>query len=1295
MLLRYFLLVVFLSGAAFFPGVLRADPSLPVFTPDGLEHFPAIKLRGYGTLSAERKVVTGDAQDSVLLITCESEAKAKLVLAKYLSDLGLLPGVTPLPLPTSRGSIRARQVEGQGVAAGLRCGKQVFIITAGDVAAFKALLASNISADIKIDATEAEIPVPMYLDRWDKYGFRFYYGPFTVPQDADHHYEMSYNPTQDFTFAKQSGDAGLVVWNSPYWSDNSYGIMDINSRQWVYDAAKPLKLPLGINIGVTDQNDPLVNRYPADMAPNAPSYLGGWYGALNFGGSTAAWSSAPIQDVALGQLQPLVRDLTKKYDNIVNWLEPHEEMSHGECDLVDDHGPHAKDSFHAMLKEKYGTPEAVAERWSEPGAFHSWDDIPFPELATFLGWNAGAFDLTGTWKLSYEAPYGNDSAKADLDDSKWSSIDAPGNAIARVLPRKPAVFRRHFKLDAAWRAAHPKIWAYIWDFNDTRGGESDPKGDVLVFVNGKAFPETPPHRMQEHWGAYEITSALTDGDNVLTICLPQAILDYRCYLSGEAPGVYPALTPQLNAEWADFSDWTSWSRGQAVRRGAQMIRQVDPDRPITMMSPGLYLSDIRNAAEDYGGIIHDTGGMAGFWNDYNPVMAESTNLPTDCEPGGGAPNLEQFKDFMGRWSTENTQGVDYFQHIGDVLWHPDIKDYFQKTLPLWHLMGKYHTPHPEVALLDSLRNQRLYGFPWNYTDHSSSSPDLILGEGLWAYPLTYMLQNYCPRAGIVDDDFARGNVDQFRIVIDSNTTIMDPALVEQIAAWVKRGGIFVTYMQTGRHTSVLQDSWPISKLTGYAVTSVDSMTSGSNRHLHLAAGQKLFHIDAPDSGVVQPTRGLSLRKEDAGCQDLLQWDDGSIAAGMRHLGKGIVINLGTTSPNPLVMQILDWAKVKRVSGEVTGKDIIMRHFISNNGLYDVWTIWNTQKTSITTDLIFHDGLVPANCRDVNTGGPIAITPGTATTPARIANIPLDPLETRAFLTPRGQLANASAEWLTLQRSWWRGTASPGAPIPAFHAKLALNLTEDWAFKPIDGAVTGTPPEDLPLVDPKLDDSKWERRQIGIYDIPDHPDVHNAMFRKTFTVPAEWNHGQVLYSIHSDCFNGNRQYIDGKIIHGIAAEDALDGVLKAGSKHTLAFQIWGSNIPVGTQSPVWITYIPDPLSQQDLPKWSYAADCLTYGDPAPLPLSTTTLSTARCVMKIDSNQSQRNVVAHLQNDNAGVRGLIINGHWINAPALVSNPLRLNLTPWVKFGHDNELIIVFRGTTKLMSASLDYYEKSVFP
>ena len=118
-----------------------------------------------------------------------------------------------------------------------------------------------------------------------------------------------------------------------------------------------------------------------------------------------------MQDVALGQLQPLVRQLNGE-DTVVNWLEPHEEMCHGVCDVLDDHGPNARLNFYRFLEgPATRRPRRWPIRWRQPGAFQTWDDVPFPEFATFLGWNETAIDLTGIWKISYDAPCDAQSAQ--------------------------------------------------------------------------------------------------------------------------------------------------------------------------------------------------------------------------------------------------------------------------------------------------------------------------------------------------------------------------------------------------------------------------------------------------------------------------------------------------------------------------------------------------------------------------------------------------------------------------------------------------------------------------------------------------------------------------------------------------------------------------------------------------------------------------------------------------------------------------------------------------------------------
>jgi hypothetical protein len=1284
--------------AVFSVTALRADdaaPGLVAGANEAVQAFPPIKLRAYGTLSGQLKTFTNASQPvsqpSVLLINCDSVPKAQLVLAKYLSDLGEMPGVTTQSIATPRGQVAARQIDAQGMVLAVRCGQQVYVLTSADGTGLNALLAANLPAGAKIDASEAEIPVPMYVDRWDKYGFRFYYGPFTRQHDNE-----AYDPRQDFTFADQTGKDGLILWNGPFHAPTAENVMNTPSVDWVYRGALKLQLPLGINLGITDDNLALVNRFADQAAPDSECYLGGWYYESPVGTRTISWASPQATDAALGQLKSLVVDFSQKYPNIVNWLEPHEEMAHGVADMLDDHGPGATRAFRDWMKSRFGTPDAVAKRWGmQAGSYASWDAVPYPELATFFGWGPDALDLEGQWKISFDAPYDVDSAQPTVDDSTWPSIGAYHNTVLRLLPRKKAVLRRHIVISPAWKAAHPKVFFNLFDLENTlpKKDMSPAQSDVFVFVNGKAIPEDESHRSNWHWSHLDITSALKDGDNQITILLPMAWIDYRCFLAGEDYGTYPDLKPPgMNAMWADFTDFISWSRAQSVRRGMQMIRQVDPDRPITVMSPGLYWADTKYACEDYGGILHDTGGMAGFWNDYNPVIAKGIGLPTDCEPGSGAVDLDDFKRFMGRWSTDDTQGVDYFQHIGDVMWKPEVKDYFQKTLALWHLIGKDHTPFAQIGILDSARVPQLFGYPWNGAEHSTTDADLILGSGMWSYPWQGWLQNSFPRAAITEQDFARGNADEYKIVIDTNTTIMDPPVVDAIADWVKKGGIFVTYMQTGRHTSTEANSWPISKLTGYAVTSVNNKP----RHMDLVAGQTFFHTDTPDWAPENNSQGgLTLQKQDPSCVDLATWDDGTVAVGMRRLGKGMVINLGNGNPNPLVGQILEGLKFKHVAGTASSGDVILRHFVSNNGLYDVWSMWNQQGHPVTTDVTFHDGLVPVACHDLNTleGIPIDTSDPAG---AKLTNIALDSWQTRVLLTARNQLAQAPAEWFNLQRHWWKGTADPGPVVPIYKPRVAVDLSKDWAFKALPTVANA--PEDPSLADPAMDDSKWPRADLGVFNYPDNQDVQHAVFRKKFTVPADWNKGKVFLFGKADTAGsgGLRRYLDGKPMQNGPVLDDAGGVLTPGSTHLLTFELWGAGVPLGEIEPAWILYQPTPLSTQAVTDgWSFASDFMTYSDPNSLPAVTPGAGAIRTEVVIDPKQQGHNIVLHVEGNNASISGLIFNGQFYPSYGNIYPFIDVNVTPWVKFGQKNEIIVPLGGPVTVQDVSLNFYEKDSYP
>jgi len=136
---------------------------------DTLEHFPPRQTSGLRHFVGRGKGDCGTPQSSVLLITCESQTKARLVLAKYLSDLGLLPGSDAACAENRTGPSRP-QVEKQGVVAAARCDRQVYIFTR---------LTGRRFGDCRREPSRGgqggcdrgRDPVPIYVDRWTNTAF--------------------------------------------------------------------------------------------------------------------------------------------------------------------------------------------------------------------------------------------------------------------------------------------------------------------------------------------------------------------------------------------------------------------------------------------------------------------------------------------------------------------------------------------------------------------------------------------------------------------------------------------------------------------------------------------------------------------------------------------------------------------------------------------------------------------------------------------------------------------------------------------------------------------------------------------------------------------------------------------------------------------------------------------------------------------------------------------------------------------------------------------------------------------
>lgn len=1284
--------------------------ALPCIARDPSTELAPVQLRGYGKVSGRFTQPDQPPGASVLRIDCESADKARILQSKYLSDLALLPGVKDVAL----GETAACEIAGQGVIAALRDGARVFILSAKDAADFPRLLSREFPHGVARLASRPEVPVPMFLDRWDRGGWRFYYRLGEFPPDWPRDKRKDYDMMSEFEWAARLG-CGFVFWDTMNRVDTAEGLLNDAWWDYAFDAARAKNLPVAINAVAEPGGTPvwLLNRYREQTQLKMPRFVGDFYKVAeqgNGGHGATSWNATALKDAEMGMLQHAVRRFAAE-SNVVSFLEPHGELSR-QSDLWIEYGPVADAGFQRFLKEKYRSLSAVGRRWvGDPRHFKSWTEVRVPELASFLGWGTNAVDLTGAWRMAYEPgpggkvyspdevrsfgdnPVPTDPAPAawfapDFDDAAWPSVDAPGNDRLLFWQKRPSVYRRGVEVPSAWQSGNPRTWLYVWDLNVTR------KGQVLAFLNGQKVGESET-RGAPHWAAFEVSPVLRAGINNIALRVPQGLLAYRVYLSHEPPSEYPNLGAGRNALWVDFSDWVRASRVEMCRRGCEMIRQVDADRQISFMHPDDQGDGIVALAGDYGGEFHNTGYASGFWADYNVQIMQGAGLPTSLEPGSGAKTLPEFRQFMGRYFTEGIQGVDYFIHIGDVLWNDAIRGEFEAINPLVRMIGKYHAPKADVAVLYSTRTAHLTDFPWQ------RDPNTNLKSGYWAFNPGEALRDVCPRDGVTETAFARGEVAKYRIVMDSNTSIMDDGLVHDIERYVRGGGTFVTFVQSGRHSPEQADAWPISRLTGYRVKHVSRFDAGggvprSEAHaISIAPGQEVFTTNIVRFNGLG--HGLSLEKVAPDCRDLLVWDDGTVAAGMRQLGKGWIVQLGPHSRDTsTLLALLAWRGVQphpaRLSTNQTpAGPVMLRHWLSNNGLYDVWTLWNQDaQKSITTDLVFGKGAMPVPCIEIGNARP-----------AGPNGIVLQPLQTRIFLTPRESFARAGLDWFELQRSWWRGTKAPASKaLPEPPHQRSLDLSESWAWK---SPAAGDDPAALAAV--QVDDRAWPRMPLRIWSLPDRQDLRHVMLRHRFTVPSSWKNGRVELWIQSwagrTYADRARVFLDGRMIQDWR-QDGIAGAaleeLKPGTSHLLALEVQSDSMLTGVLGGAWLWYQPRAPASIDLTgDWSPSGDALRYGSPVHLPGEFQALSLRRTV-NVPAGLAGRN--AMLEIDASGsILGALVNGRWVRRfHHRFGDRTSLNVTPWIQFGGANEIELFTRGAPDkgtVRSVSLDFHKPGVFP
>ena len=357
---------------------------------------PVVPLRGYKSLGGEFAEYQNPAgtRSSSLVITCADDETARIVLAKYRSDLRCLGGIREAQIKLATLVAPIAEVEGQGWILAVRQGSQVWILAAeqrADLEAHAALLLP-LPGQVAPDFTGAA-QVPMFLDKFDRYGWSFWYAPLTAPPKQ----EATYDFRQDYDYARRMG-VGLQLQINPSHQDTGEAVIDTAQFSWAMNLARDKGVPVFLQPMLTG---PLWvrNLYPDQMQLRMPQYVGNYYAPNTWDGgdepAQIAWSSVEAKEALLAPIGKIVRHY-RSYPNVTGYLEPHAELEHNMPAIFSDFGEVADAAYRTFLKERYQTPAAVDQRWhGGQGVVKSWPDVRVPEVASFLGWGQGAKDLQG------------------------------------------------------------------------------------------------------------------------------------------------------------------------------------------------------------------------------------------------------------------------------------------------------------------------------------------------------------------------------------------------------------------------------------------------------------------------------------------------------------------------------------------------------------------------------------------------------------------------------------------------------------------------------------------------------------------------------------------------------------------------------------------------------------------------------------------------------------------------------------------------------------------------------------
>lgn len=1096
-------------------------------------------LSGYGRLTL---AVEPDAAGGVAVFNCQDVEHADRLLSKLRADFtwDKLSGARAITLP---GGSPALAVGTQGVLVFARKDSTVYVLTAASPETAQALLKRRGLAGATFAPRK---PHPMALDFFDLRSVSMYYMGMNV-RDMEKGWKRYDREVLGRT-ADYWGKFGYgYSFFTPYFGSDELADGAIDTFPMEYDVKQAVSRGEIVmdHFGMHWAPWWMRNRFPRDIIQWDPNALSGW-NALEAMSGTFLSPFASDEATAyprrftarvLDRLHATAGD-TLGCIRVVGGGHPGDEMGlhHLSTEFMD-YDEAGQAAFRQWLRDTRGLDlPTLSKRWyGDEKRLTSWAEVAIPSNYEFFGKlddNALALRQGWLWRPDSKAAEDEGWQKSDYrPGEQWTPTDlAPSMKQLFLFGSERDKQLRDGRSTVAWLRKEFDASEWLAKNLGQRVFVVAQVGDtqtqpVEVFLNDAYLGPIKPKTVWCGPIAFEATTLLKPGRNVLCLKVQSGIIRGPVFLTTQEPKRYPYLGPLGNARWVDLRDWEAQKLVGGWKREGRFVRERDPDTPF-MFVPGSSreLSDRFLELKRELGIssLHFTGGGSSYMP-WWPGLGYAIGAYGTSEEGGTISDTPGLSRELA-WMLLDAQGHhNYYYEAQDYMRIEEKTHWFSKNARLLDLMGKSTWEKPSIAVFRAARSD-------NYFPYTAQADDWDIGR-------SSLQAAHYQNVYVTEAELRSGLASDYPVVFDSGTTVLDDDLLAAIERYVRGGGTFVAVNVTGRHTLLQADAWPIEKLTGFKV-----LGERDNMHITVLPDNPLLKrmagmtfngngIAVNWMGVNHLAEGaVALQPQDGEGTVLARWEDGTVAAGMRRLGKGRVIILGSSFWRSMSDRAGNGVSLNgsvqttffgdlfaglglRRQAEVDSEDVWVRRLITKNGLEDWVMAYNAGRGAVKDrTLSFSAAHKPDTVRDVETGKPVPFT--WADGLVQVPGLDLDMNAVRVFAIPRDSLLGAVGHWFSeKQRYETRPVIAKSPEKQAAPPPTASVVMDSFRFRQADAAAK----TDLGWLSEPTSGAAWKDAGHGFWDEMGYAAQGVGLYRRTFRAPAGWQDHRVLLACASfDC-----------------------------------------------------------------------------------------------------------------------------------------------------------------------------------